>query len=301
VNGSQHTYPTLEGTDLSLDRLKNDTLLTSSGGWPGLKSSLSVQDILTRTGVVHELSDLLIPRSVDLTVQKLVTAAKASTMTSIITRAGMGWVLNATEPPADSPWAGRGLENAGWTLLCPTDQAFDQYNLTLMFADTELLQMIVYQHLIPNPPAQGLLADASLNRNRPLALDNFAKYSTLRSTSSDYGDIVFRLQDDEDGKGQHYVVGVSGARGTSGQKDRAKVISWGRSTSGPGTGGVITIDGVILPYNPPWWIEYGGPGVVGAIGIIAIVGFFYGINVLWRRDTTEATYEPVGGFTEEDD
>lgn len=294
-DGSQHSFSTLEGSDISLDRQKNATVVSPSGGWAKMVSGLYPRNILTRTGVIHELSDLMIPRSVDISVEKLVNAAKASTMASIVTRAGLGWILNGTAPPEDSPWARKGLGDNGWTLLCPTDDAFQPFNLTLLFADPEFLKMIVYQHLIPNPSGMKSIVDGPLNNNKPLVLDDSVSYSTLRSADSSYGDVVFRLQDDQ------YVVGIKGARGTDGYRDRAKVLSWGRSTTGKGTGGVIQIDRILLPYNPPWWIEYGAPSVFGVIGVIGILAFFYGVRVIWRRDTTEATYEPVGGFNNEDD
>ncbi len=76
-NGSQHSFATLEGTDLKIDRLANGTLyVSSSGGWAGLKGELSPKDLLTQTGVIHELSDVMIPRSVELTIGKLVKAAR---------------------------------------------------------------------------------------------------------------------------------------------------------------------------------------------------------------------------------
>lgn len=102
-------------------------------------------------------------------------------------------------------------------------------------------------------------------------------------------------------KGDTYMIGINGARGTDGKADWARVLSWGRSTSGGGTGGVIQIDRLLVPYHPPWWIEYGGPALVGIVGIFVIGLFFYGVRILWRRDTTEATYEPVGGFGRDDE
>jgi len=300
-NGTQHTFATLEGSDVSLDRKGNGSItMSASGGWAGMKTKLHLRDTLTQTGVIHELSDILIPRSVELTIGKLVKAAKGSTMASLITKAGMDWVLNGTAPPEDSPWAEGGLGDVGgWTLLCPTDSAFKEYNLTELFEDKEELKLIVSQHLIPNPTKEASLDDTEpMYNNRPLNLDNSPTYSTIYSQSSVYGDVVFKASEDAEGG---YIVGIKGARGTDAAADWARVMSWGRSTTGNGIGGVIQIDQVLVPYQPTWWIEYGAPLVVGAIGIIAICGFFYGVRLVWRIDTTEATYEPVGGFGREDD
>jgi solute carrier family 25 carnitine/acylcarnitine transporter 20/29 len=300
-NGSQRTFATLEGTDLLVDRKNGTVFISSSGGWEGMKAELYPRNHLTQTGVVHELSDILIPRSVQLTVGKLVKAAKGSTMTSMTVRAGFEWVLNGTAPPEGSPWANQSLSGAGWTLLCPTDDAFKDLNLTQLYADTETLRSIVSQHLIPSPPSNpksSILSNDALYNNRPLPLDNSATYSTLRSSAAAYGDIVFRRTEDEDVS--EYVVGIKGARGTAGRADWARVRSWGRSTTGNG-GGVIQIDRLLMPYYPPWWITYGAPTGMGFVGSVVICLFFYGVRLVWRKDPTEATYEPQGGFGHDDD
>jgi solute carrier family 25 (mitochondrial carnitine/acylcarnitine transporter), member 20/29 len=299
-NGSQHTFPTLESSDIKIERPANGSILVgASGGWPGMKSGLYTRNMLTQTGVVHELSDLMIPRSVDLTVGKLMKAAKGTTMASMVAKVGMDWLLNGTAPPEGSEWADEGLSGTGWTLLCPRDDAFKNFDLTKLFADVDSLQAIVRQHLIPTPPQTATDALDVLYNNRPLPLDNSATYSTLLSPASAYGDIIFRQLEEKNADG--YVVGIKGARGTDGKADWARVLSWGRSTTGGGAGGVIQIDRLLVPYYPPWWIEYGGPAVVGVGGIVAIWAFFYMVRIIWRRDTTEATYEPVGGFGRDDD
>lgn len=297
-NGSQHTFATLEGSDVKFDRLSNGTtFISSSGGWAGLKSKLHTQDLLTQTGVIHEMSDILIPRSVTLSIGKLVKAAKGSTMSTLVNKAGFDWILNGTAPPEGSPWLGKEVGNVGWTLLCPPDDAFKEYNLTKLYSDIPALQIIVAQHLIPTPSRQDFADDEPpLYNNRPLVF-NAGTYSTIRSADSVYGDIVFEQRTDT----QEYVVGIKGARGSKDQADWAHVVAWGRSTTGGGTGGVIQIDRLLIPYQPSLWVEYGAPSTVGAFGILLICAFFYGVRAVWRRDTTEATYEPVGGFGRDDD
>ncbi|KAG1749841.1 uncharacterized protein EDB91DRAFT_1235288 [Suillus paluster] len=292
VNGSQRTFATLEGSDLQLERPGNGSIIVSaSGGWAGMKSALYPKNMLTETGVIHELSDIMIPRSVELNVGKLMKAAKATTMINMVTKAGFDWILNGTAPPEGSEWAEQGLSGSSWTLLCPTDDAFKKYNLTDLFENIDDLRAIVSQHLIPTSPSAGESFDVFdvLNNNRPLPLENLGEYSTLLSPSSAYGDIVFRALDDKVSK---YMVGIKNARGTDKQADWARVLTWGRATTGGGTGGVITLDRMLIPYHPPWWIEYLAPSFVGALGIGLICLFFYAVRIVWRRDATEATYEP---------
>ncbi|KAG7099020.1 hypothetical protein E1B28_000903 [Marasmius oreades] len=306
-SGTKHSFATLEESDLTISRKDNGTIFVSaSGGWAGMKSELRPRNILTQTGVIHELSDILIPRSMELNVGKLVKVADGSTMGSLLVKAGFGWVLDGTAPPEDSPWADQGLDGAAWTLLCPTDGAFDGYNLTELSSDMNGLVTLVSQHLIPTPFKKGekksgetpLDMEDPLNNNRPLLLDHSVTYSTLRSSASAYGDVVFKKDGEAEGG---YVIGIKNARGTDGKSDWARVESWGRSTNGRGTGGVIQIDRLLVPYQPPWWLEYGAPIVVGVVGGSLICGFFYVVRLVWRRDTTEATYEPVGGFATDDD
>lgn len=302
VNGSLRTFATFEGSDLQLERLSNSSLIVSpSGGWAGMKSALYPTNMLTETGVIHELSDLMIPRSVELNVGKLMKAAKATTMINMVTKAGFDWILNGTAPPEGSEWADNGLGGASWTLLCPTDDAFKNYNLTQLLENIDILRALVSQHLIGTSPSVGEsgLFDVFdvLNNNRPLPLEDLGEYPTLLSPSSAYGDIVFRALDD---KVTQYMVGIKNARGTDKQADWARVLTWGRATTGGGTGGVITIDRMLVPYHPPWWIEYFAPSFVGALGVGSICLFFYAVRRVWKRDVTEATYEPVGGFGQDD-
>lgn len=301
--GSQRTFGTLEGSDVHLDRKDSENgtlLLTASGGWADMHSRLHPTDSLTKTGVIHEVSDLMIPRSVELTVGKLVRAAKGSTMTSMVVKAGLDWVLNGTAPPDGSRWADMGLGEVGWTLLCPTDDAFKDVKLTDLYADEDGLREIVTQHLIPlQTPKEGTseknIFDNTIH-NRPLVLDDDTTYTTLLSSSNLYGDIVFRGESDG-----NTLVGIKGARGDNGKRDWAHVIAWGRSTTGGGTGGVIQIDRLLTPYSPSWWNAYGAPLGVGAVGVCLIGLFFYAVRLVWLRDTTEATYEPVGGFGQDDE
>lgn len=298
VDGSLRTFATLEGSDLQLERLSNSSVIVGpSGGWAGMKSALYPTNMLTETGVIHELSDLMIPRSVELNVGKLMKAAKATTMINMVTKAGFDWILDGTAPPEGSKWADQGLGGASWTLLCPTDDAFKKYNLTQLLENIDVLRALVSQHLIRTSPSTGESGSFNvfdaLNNNRPLPLEDLGEYPTLLSPSSAYGDIVFRALDDKVSK---YMVGIKNARGTDKQADWARVLTWGRTTTGGGTGGVITIDRMLVPYHPPWWVEYFVPSFVGTLGVGLIGLFFYGVRAVWKRDVTEATYEPVGGF-----
>jgi solute carrier family 25 (mitochondrial carnitine/acylcarnitine transporter), member 20/29 len=294
-NSTARTYPTLEGSDLHVEYIKDGSItLTPSGGWAGLSSQLTPLNLLSKTGVVHELSDVFIPRSVHLTVGKLAKAAKGTTMMNLIMKAGMEWVLDGTTPPVDSPWGQNGISGAGWTLLCPLDDAFKKVNLTRLYSDKAAMQLIVGQHLLDTPKSVDIFGTPS--NNQPVRFHDSDAYETLISPDSNYRDVVFR-----EVEGGQVVVGIKNARGTGDKKDWAKVTGWGRATTGGSTGGVIQIDRLLVPYEPPLWMEYGVPVVVAIFGVLAIGLFFMGVRKIWRMDRSEATYEPIGGFSREDD
>ena len=75
--GSNQSFATLEGSDVHIDRSTNGSVMvTASGGWAGMNAEVKGLNALTQTGVVHELSDVLLPRSLDLSIGKLAKAAK---------------------------------------------------------------------------------------------------------------------------------------------------------------------------------------------------------------------------------
>lgn len=324
-NGTERTFRTFEGTDVGVTRHTNEdgeveVVITGSGGWDGLHAKLDMQDevnTLTETGVLHTIDSLMIPRSVQITLGKLVRAADGGTMASLVTRAGMDWVLNGTAPPEDSDYAKLG-PGVGWTLLVPRDEAWREVNLTALWDDTDAIRNLVTQHLIPTfPPSHGdKKGDKKRGGKKPgdkfkaavnadpntMPIDmNGASHLTARSSFSPYGQVTFM------DKGDHYVVGITGARGTDGEEDWAKVMIWGRSTASAGPtgdfgarGGVIKIDRVLQPYTPKWWVRWGPPIAGGVGGLIALLGVGFTVRWLYLRRESEPTYEPVGRNEEED-
>lgn len=298
TNVSGKSIPTDDGSDI---RLANGSF-TASGGWPDMTSDLHLENVITTTGVVHELSDVLIPRTVELTVGKLARAGKGSLMISMLVKAGFEWVLDASAPPAGSRWADMGLDGKGWTLLCPSDHAFKHVNMTELLGDTEKLKQLVSQHLIPTPSRPSSVFTSAEKAkdgklNRPISLHNDATYSTLLSPGNVYGDIVVRSPKTPDGP---LLLGIKGARGTSAQEDWAQVVSWGRATTGDGVGGVIVIDRPLTPYHPPFLVEYGSPIAGGVVGVLLIGVFFWCVRWLWNKEE-DATYEPLDRSAPEED
>jgi len=92
------------------------------------------------------------------------------------------------------------------------------------------------------------------------------------------------------------LVGIRGARGTSGTTDYARLLSYGRTTTSDISGtrsGVVKIDRVLEPWIPDWWHAWGWAAAMGAMGVLGIVAFWTGVVCLFRRGENEATYEPL--------
>jgi solute carrier family 25 (mitochondrial carnitine/acylcarnitine transporter), member 20/29 len=197
-------------------------------------------------------------------------------------------------PNHNLEWASTGK----YTLLCPTNVAFQGLKHFIYWDDVAAMKKLVSQHLIPSPSSKEAkdLVNAG-DTYQPVVITGKATYSTLLSRDSLYGDIIFRQKDE---KSSSYLVGIKDARGTNGENDWANVVAWGRTTKSS-SGGVIQIDRVLFPYQPSWWIEYAPPLLVGVVLLGLMGGFFWGVRWLWRRDTLEATYEPIGGFDRDDD
>lgn len=320
LNGTDRSFRTVEGTDVSVMRKKNENgkievAIGPSGGWDGLSAPLAqgeddqAENTLTQTGVMHEIDGLLIPRSVEITLGKLLRAAGGGTMASLISRAGMEWVLNGTAPPPDSEWANLG-EEVGWTLLCPKDDAWKAVNLTRLWDNEAAVSELVSQHLIPTSPGTVRIGNGKGSKKLPPPTDGSdptaplnmedTTHGTARSKFSSYGDVAFM----HSGNGE-YLVGIKGARGTAGEEDWAKVLAWGRSTvstslGGHTRGGVIKIDRVLEPYTPTWWVRWGPPAAGLAVGFLALTGVGLGVRWYIKKKASEPTYEPVGRDPEED-
>jgi uncharacterized surface protein with fasciclin (FAS1) repeats len=262
-------------------------------------------DILTSTGVIHIIDQVELPPELDITIVKLLQGAKANTMVDLIRAANMSWVLEGKQPPAsffgeDEDEDAVGTTGLGkrrkhpnrvkrkttttdraYTILCPTDKAFSRLNLTYYLSNPPLLSALVQLHIIPTDAFAPLTTDG-----RPLLLEDEIAYPTLlddvraggRGSSGDnrhfYGTVAFRRWGNEG-----WLVGIKSARGTNGQADSAKVVSFGRASprfleedDGPSPsseararvsmrrrvgavrlaagGGVLTIDSVLVPYQP---------------------------------------------------
>ncbi|GAA5908579.1 hypothetical protein JCM6882_003683 [Rhodosporidiobolus microsporus] len=219
-----------------------------------------------------------------------------------------------------------------YTILCPSDKAFSHLNLTYYRSTPSALEALIRLHIIPgsrdssDPSSSSPFPPPSspAEPGAPLPLEDSKTYSTLLSKShpggtSSYGSVAFRKWGDGDGS---WMVGVEGARGAQGAADAARVLGWGKATPWfvdddggerggysaaalmkPSTrltaaGGVISIDAVLIPYEPGWWRRWGWIVFVALFSLfgLAVLAF---VGARWYRKRREAKYERI--LQEEDD
>jgi solute carrier family 25 (mitochondrial carnitine/acylcarnitine transporter), member 20/29 len=220
-SGSQR-YPTLEGSPIWAGRDENGTVEVRRGT-EGRNALVLKGDLLTSTGVLHEIDQVELPPTLDLTIGKLMKGAKADTMRDLIEKAGYGWLLNGTRPTEEEvedfdmmmsskfPKNHKKKKNKqekrhkkrhrlfadelqSYVVLCPTDSAFTRINLTRFYEDRDALKQLVQLHIIPSPADQVL--PGGTDDQLPLSLKDASSFYTLLDSSlgglSGYGKIAFR-------------------------------------------------------------------------------------------------------------
>lgn len=264
----QTRYPTLEGSPIWAGRDAKGVVEVKRGT-RGRNARVVKDDILTSTGVIHEIDQVELPPTLDLTIDKLFKGSKADTMRDLVVQAGYGWILNGTRPTSEehldalrSKWGGKNRrrkrdkkrhrrreqlltdEDQSYVVLCPTDAAFAKINLTTYLQDKELLERLVLLHIIPSPADDALPWGNA--KQVPIGLQDSKQVDSLLDQSaggpSRYGKLAFRkLEVVKDGaddgggdgdvdQGLGWVVGVADTRGTDGRKHSARILSFGRES-----------------------------------------------------------------------
>ncbi|KAJ9118158.1 hypothetical protein QFC22_004062 [Naganishia vaughanmartiniae] len=327
-------------------QLADSPAMLPANGDP-VQGNLIKGNMLTSTGVLHSVDRVLVPPNLDITIGKLVAGAKISTMVDLLIKAKLEWILTGEQPSSMDfvrlglqvpPACDKAYQNItkynlapAYTLLCPTDHAFSQINLTEYRNNDAALLSLLKLHLIPSIQVMSVgSAGKNLSppqNGNPLALDEDIAYPTLHSGESNYGDLIMRHV-----VGEEWIVGVKNARGQSQDHNAGRLLSWGRATPRwlrdssttdhlPGVGsdiedamvnstwngimtlggGVLVIDNVLLPFEPSWFFRWGWQaGLLGFAGLLTLGMTMLGIWYLHvRRAREEAKYEALEGEEEE--
>ncbi|KAM0788877.1 hypothetical protein ACM66B_002961 [Microbotryomycetes sp. NB124-2] len=332
-----HRYPTLDNAEIYVER-DNRTLYAHGPTSGGLPANGEVRDakvvegnILTATGAIHIIDQVELPPELDISISKLLQGARANTFVDLIRAANYSWIINGNPPPDsflrrndddEDKSHRRWTKDTSYTILCPTDKALSRINLTHYYAHPEELASLVRLHIVPTNALSPLGPDGL-----PLSITNEVVYPTLQDKlqggPSDYGKVAFRRWG-----GEGWLVGIKAARGTNGQTDSARVISFGRASpalvdrealSGSiirGTrrgelmsgqymprlaagGGVLLLDSVLLPYEPSWWRRHWYVWVA-LVAIVVAVGIGLLVWRAWKQRKDKAKYEQLVSENEED-
>ena len=269
------TLPTLESSDLILERLANGSATVHGptvAGFPAngeqrpARIVPAASPLLTETGVIHVVDQVELPPTLDIGIAKLMRGGKAATMAELMRMAGYGWIAEGSDGPNTTALKKRRVDThvfdrPSYTVLCPTDKAFARINLTRYLDDPAALRALVELHIIPaDRPPKSALRDPGLfpSEGQPIRLEDERAYRTLLAESGDdYGSVSFRSMG-----GSTWLVGIRGARGTGARNDWATVIGFGRATPRfvPDDaiavqrsadmifgGGILLIDSVLVP------------------------------------------------------
>lgn len=274
-------YPTLLptlGAKLAIKKQRSGSIVVhKAGDANGTVSYIVKGDILTNTGLIHEVDRVQIP--FDLTIRDLLKGAKADTMEDLMVQAGYEYILNSTIPQNQSV-----APSHGFMVLVPTDSAFTKVNLSAILEDRDLLVRLVQQHLIPLSDDRAVDALLPDGRGDDIGMKDESSFATLLDRSqggpSSYGQVGFRrvasgstsryrhksaydsLPDDPDNAGLGWIVGIKNTRGSSASRHSATLMAFGREARGvrgdvhlerPPIGGVFQIDSVLVPYEPNWF------------------------------------------------
>ncbi|KAE8233514.1 hypothetical protein CF326_g1452 [Tilletia indica] len=178
---------------------------------------LKKADMLTNTGVIHQISRVELPETLDITIGKLMLGAKAGTMIDLVRKAGYGWILNGSTPTnaqieelfssSDSNAAHTAKklpkkrrkkeerrhkrrhemfrdEKQAYILLCPLDTAFSHINLTRYVENRQALKRLIQLHILPlTPDATKKVTEMNEGtyggKLLPLALDDHLAFPSL--------------------------------------------------------------------------------------------------------------------------
>ena len=268
VPRSWTTYDTVESTSLELRRRSGRIDVRRASPRPSVVARGVQLNVLTSTGVIHTIDRVAYPPSLNLTLDKLSSAAPVSRMLQLIRDTGFGWAVDGVTKPPLTPRRGRcGYPRT--VLLLPNNNAFLRINMTAYENDPEALRLLVAQHILL---VDACYAPPPTGPRFPLPLEDAAEVHSLLDQrvggTSAYGMLAFRQTGPARDGDLGYMIGVRGARGVRAQSHAARVLNFGRTQDVYGgskshgnawaePAGILTIDALIEPYQPSWFYRWG--------------------------------------------
>lgn len=236
-----HEVSTLANSTLRISQNESGSIIVSRPEGSTNAGIVSHTDTLVSNGVIHKISEVQIPTSVEITNQNLLVGIESKIMTQILTKANLLDVI----------------DNENIVVLAPTDKAFAHVDLEVLLNDPYQLERVAKLHIIPSAWQDRWIEDIRHDKT---------EYPTLLSS-----DDKVTIRENE--KGELSVIVKNG-----GDNDQAHVVGLGRVSAG---GGVISIDAVLIPirrgfFGLPfmWSVVVTLVIIIITGGILSLVGFF---------------------------
>ncbi|CAB4410673.1 unnamed protein product [Rhizophagus irregularis] len=238
----EKTYYTMGGDPVKVYKKDNDIFVSNAN----YTSKVSRKDVLTSTGVLHVLDKVIFPPTLHITLGKLLKGINAQTFLEIVKAANLtDLVQDPLEP---------------YTILAPTEGAFEKINVTKLLADPELASRWARLHIIPKKLDE---------------LKNGDEVPTLLSN-----DAILVIK--KELGGSYYNIEVKGYWSF---KEKAKLLSSGRAWNG---GAVYEIDKVLLPEHVQQIGRTFSDIIIGFVlfGFLAMSGIYsWHFWNIWKRES----------------
>ncbi|KAI9490421.1 FAS1 domain-containing protein [Zychaea mexicana] len=246
-----HEMTTLANATIRIGPSEGDSskLVVSAPETGSKQAVVGHTDILVGNGVVHKIDGVQIPGYVEITTRDILVGIEANSMLEVLERAGLLDELNSTN----------------YIVLTPSDRAFAHMDLDQLLKDPYELERLAKMHLIPIG-WQDTWITSKHDNEYPTSL-------------SEYDKVIFR---EEDNGGLMVLV-----------KDRsdktpAHVIGMGRTVGGKVDGGVLMMDGVLIPirrgfFGLPWGWSIFLVTVISLISASIVGGCGFIIYKVWTR------------------
>ncbi|KAG0150905.1 hypothetical protein CROQUDRAFT_668249 [Cronartium quercuum f. sp. fusiforme G11] len=308
--GDNKRYPTLEGTEVYISKSSKTNISLhnpTSHNIPNneeIKDSLIInkRDKLIKTGTLNIIDQVILPNNLNITIGNLLKGTKSKTMLELLESTNLSSIIfNPTKNQKDR-------DEKTFVVLCPTDEAFTKINLTYYLSNPNQLNQLLLQHIIPLPQKNSFdsnLKKKTIENFKPLLLEDGIIYSTLLSKNegglSSYSDLSLRSNslksskdEDEDGKKKiEWIIGIKGGHSS------AKILNFGKTINYQNQlikgGGVLSVNKVLLPYEPNWWERWGKSLMSWFIIFCFLFLIIYLIWRLWfkKREPSSQGYEYV--------
>jgi uncharacterized surface protein with fasciclin (FAS1) repeats len=251
--------PTLSKSTLRISQNESGSVVIGSPENSQTNSAtLLHKDMIVSNGVIHKISEVLIPNHIKITNKDILVGTESTTMLKILEKTKFLEKIN----------------DDNIVVLVPTDKAFARVDLDALLEDEYQLERLARLHLLPTPWQNQWVEDGDIKKSEKGEYASLLSKNDKITVKMEYGGLSVQVND-------------------GGESDSARVIGLGKVKAG---GGIIAIDRVLLPvhrgfFGLPWvWSIVVVLTIITLCGgLISICGFL-GYKIYNRR---RLGYRPI--------